>query len=265
MELFSCLAILLLTYISAVSAAQITFTNTKRYLFDTDGKQIDAYGSKVSNFNGSYYLYGNSFSTTGVANGVKAYRSADLNNWQFLGNILSPALTQTCTMGIGGCGRPHMLHKGMTSRYILWLNVGSDGYVVATASSSSGPFSALASNAVLDPQFKALQPADFAIEANGTDAYLVFSALNFRIPDAGSIWPPIAQTLHISPLNAEYTNTTGISYPIASSANDLVDNETESPDLAFYNEYLYVSASNTCGYCNGSIGLMYRSKSIKGP
>ena len=29
-------------------AAQVTFTNTRRLLFDVDGEQIDAYGSKIN-------------------------------------------------------------------------------------------------------------------------------------------------------------------------------------------------------------------------
>lgn len=62
-------------------AAQITFTNTQRLLFDVDGNQVDAYGSKVNWFNGSYYLYGNSFSTTGTPFGIKSYSSTDLENW----------------------------------------------------------------------------------------------------------------------------------------------------------------------------------------
>lgn len=64
----------------AVSAS-VTFDNNRRFLFDTDGRQIDAYGSKVNNFNGKYYLYGNSFSETGVAYGIKSYSSIDLVNW----------------------------------------------------------------------------------------------------------------------------------------------------------------------------------------
>ncbi|CAC9887918.1 unnamed protein product [Aureobasidium pullulans] len=55
--------------------------NNRRFLFDTDGRQIDAYGSKVNNFNGKYYLYGNSFSETGVAYGIKSYSSSDLQSW----------------------------------------------------------------------------------------------------------------------------------------------------------------------------------------
>jgi len=41
-------------------------------------------------------------------------------------------------------------------------------------------------------------------EVLGDEAYLVFSALNFRDPNAGSIWPPIFQSLHISPLTSDF-------------------------------------------------------------
>lgn len=60
-------------------------------------------------------------------------------------------------------------------------------------------------------------------------------------------------------------NTTGVSYPVTSAAFDLIDQETESPDLFIRNGTYYVVASNTCGDCSGSIGLVYRSTSIKGP
>jgi hypothetical protein len=67
----------------AVSSS-VTFDNNRRFLFDADGRQIDAYGSKINNFNGKYYLYGNSFSEIGVAYGIKSYSSVDLVNWYVL-------------------------------------------------------------------------------------------------------------------------------------------------------------------------------------
>lgn len=60
-------------------------------------------------------------------------------------------------------------------------------------------------------------------------------------------------------------NTTQISYPVTSPAQDLIDQEAESPDIFKYGGKFYVAASNTCGYCNGTLGLLYRSDSIQGP
>jgi len=147
----------------------------------------------------------------------------------------------------------------------LWANAGTSGYQVATSTSPTGPFTFLTSPAAIDPKFDGLQPADFAVETIGENGYIVFSALNFRDPRAGSIWPPIFQTLHISELTSDYTNTTQVSYPVRSTANDLIDQETESPDIFMRDGIYYVAASNTCGYCNGSIGLLYRSGSVQGP
>jgi len=97
-----------LAFAAWAQASQVTFTNTRRLLFDVDGNQIDAYGSKVQStwnthtkkfgererrvagelniddcagFNGSYYLYGNSFAIQGVAFGIKSYSSVDLEHW----------------------------------------------------------------------------------------------------------------------------------------------------------------------------------------
>ncbi|KAL1297200.1 hypothetical protein AAFC00_004770 [Neodothiora populina] len=240
------------------------FTNTRRLLFDTDGNQVDAYGSKVSFFENEYYLYGNSFSTKGEAFGIKSYSSVDLESWTYNGFIFNPEEVTVC-QGSGACGRPHIVYNPNTKQYILWANAGSSGYVVASASRPTGPFEFSNITTAIDPQFNGLQPADFTVEIVDGKGYIVFSALNFMDPSAGSIWPPVTQTLHISELTDDLMNTTMISYPVASTADDLIDDAAESPDIFKHDGSLYISASNTCGYCNGSIGLLYRSYSIEGP
>lgn len=249
---------------AAAGAANATFTNRNRFLFDVDGNQIDAYGAKVNFFNGSYYLYGNSFSTTGVAFGIKSYSSPDLTTWQYNGFLFDPTVLNPCN-DIGGCGRPHIVYCSKTGKYVLWANAGSSGYIVATSASPAGPFAFLDSTASIDPKFAELQPADFAVEAYGDKAYIVFSVLDFTSPNAGNLWPPIFQTLHISELTPDFQNTTLVSFPVASSSFDLIDQETESPDLFITNNgTFYIGASNTCGYCNGSIALLYRGEGING-
>ena len=268
MKLLSTLCIftscLLRTIQASTLGATASFANNVRFLFDVDGNQIDAYGSKINYFDGKYYLYGNSFEVTGTAFGIKSYSSVDLVNWAYEGFLYNPFSENPCN-NIGGCGRPHILYNQKSQKYILWANAGSSGYIIATSSSPSTGFEFASSTAAIDPKFEGLQPADFAVESFGDEAYLVFSALNFRDSRAGSIWPPIFQTLHISPLTEDFMNTTLVSYNVSSSDFDLIDQETESPDIFKRNGIYYVAASNTCGYCNGSIGLMYRSESIQGP
>jgi hypothetical protein len=126
----------------------------------------------------------------------------DLEHWKYEGSLFDPFTNNPCSQE-GGCGRPHIIYNANTSTYILWANAGSTGYQVAASSSPIGPFTFLNSTAAIDPQFDGLQPADFAVESFGNKAYLVFSALNFEDPRAGSIWPPIFQTLHVSELTPD--------------------------------------------------------------
>ena len=71
---------------------------------------------------------------------------------------------------------------------------------------------------------------------NGT-GYLVFLALNFADPRAGSIWPPIFQTLHVSKLTDDFLSITQTSFPMRSDAFDLVNQEAESPNTFKRNGY----------------------------
>lgn len=93
------------------------------------------------------------------------------------------AVTQC--LAAGGCGRPHIVYSPKSKNYVLWANAGSSGYLVATSSSPKGPFTFSNSTAVIDPKFADLQPADFTVEVIDGKGYLVFSALNFRGPNAG--------------------------------------------------------------------------------
>jgi hypothetical protein len=264
MLLYSLLGAFLLFKSVTCEPAQVSFNNQIRFLFDTDGNQIDAYGSKIQLFDGKYYLYGNSFSLTGVAFGIKSYSSVDLVNWAYEGFLYDPYSTTPCDQ-TGGCGRPHILYSQKSEQYVLWADAGSSGYIVATSSSPSTGFVFSNETAAIDPKFDGLQPADFSVESFGDKAYLVFSVLNFEFSGAGNIWPEIQQTIHISELTDDFMNTTQVSYNVTSSNFDLVDQEVESPDLFVRNGTFYVAASNSCAYCDGSIGLLYRSDSIEGP
>ncbi|KAK0125145.1 hypothetical protein ONS96_009009 [Cadophora gregata f. sp. sojae] len=58
-------------------------------------------------------------------------------------------------------------------------------------------------------------------------------------------------------------NTTGPAYHIVTNS-DLVDMEAESPDIFKRGDYFYITASNTCGFCTGTLLVVYRSKNISG-
>ncbi|KAJ5738024.1 hypothetical protein N7493_001179 [Penicillium malachiteum] len=260
--LFSRIALLSVGLLSQLALGTTTqFSNEQRFMFDVDGNFIDAYGSKINY--GKYYLYGNSWSIKGsAAYGIKSYSSMDLVNWNYEGFLFDPTTTDACS-GSGGCGRPHIIYNTKTKKYILWAN--SDGYVVATSDNPATGYKFLGSQPTLDPVVAKLNPADFAVELINNEGYIVYSGLNFTDASAGSLWPQISQSLYIGHLTSDLENTTTVAYDVKSEANDLVDNQAESPDLIYRNGIWYVFASNTCGYCSGTLAIVYRSPSIQGP
>ncbi|KAE9371196.1 glycoside hydrolase family 43 protein [Stipitochalara longipes BDJ] len=224
---------------NAAAQGTAVFSNTRRFMFDVNGNQIDATAGKISY--GKYYLYGNG------AGGVNAYSSIDLVNWAHEG-----------ALGYGG-SRSHIIYNAASKKYIVWADgAGASGYIVGTSTSPVSGYTAAGVAAVdANPTF---QKADMAVEVIDSKGYLVYSTLNFQDPRAGSMWPAIYQTSHIVQLTDDYLSTTKMSYNVTSAAFDLVDNQVESPDL-FY----HVSASNSCGLCSGTISVLFRSKSIQGP
>lgn len=240
--------------VGAASPGNVTFNNDNRYLFDVDGNHISAYALKIYNFEDRYYAYGLDFTSgTGLDRPLVSWSSVDLVNWKSEG-VLSEIIG----------GRPHILFNPTSQEYVLWSNPAA-GYEVATSSAPNAPFYTDKGLAALDPQFAGLQPADFTVTTIGDQGYLVWSALNFRDPRAGSLWPPLFQTLHVSPLTADFLNTTQTSTNVTSAGFDLVDQEAETPNLFVRNGIYYIAASNTCGFCAGSIGVVYRSASLDGP
>lgn len=108
------------------------------------------------------------------------------------------------------------------------------------------------------------QGGDFSVAVINGTGYLAYSLIDFTTLGA-SIWPPFLQSIYLQPLTSSLTNTTGTPSHVISSAGDLVDFEAESPDVFKRGDWYYVSASNTCGFCTGTLLVIYRSKSITGP
>jgi hypothetical protein len=71
--------------------------------------------------------------------------------------------------------------------------------------------------------------------------------------------------MYVQELTPDFLNTTGPSTHAVSSAGDMVDYECESPDIFYREPYFYIQASNTCGFCQGTTMIIFRSKNITGP
>ncbi|RDW89646.1 hypothetical protein BP6252_01678 [Coleophoma cylindrospora] len=265
------LALLSLTFLrlTAVSAADITatFTNGNNFIFDTDGNAIDSTSGKIDFLNGTYVWYGLSFACAKEFCGILSYSSPDLVHWENNGFLFDPNTTEIANLCggslTGNCGRPHIVYNEADSEYVLWVNAQAPGYALFTSKSATSGYVPLAQRALVGVQGPATMAGDFSVEVINGTGYLAYSLLDFTKTGA-SIWPPFLQSIYVQELTADLKNTTGDAFQIM-PVGDLVDNEAESPDIWQRGDYFYVTASNTCGFCTGTILIVYRSTSIQGP
>lgn len=260
---------LTLNRLTAVSAADITatFTNGNHYIFDTDGNAIDSTSGKIDFFNGTYVWYGLSFACAEEFCGIVSYSSPDLLHWENNGYLFDPNTTEIAALCYGSltgnCGRPHIVYNAAEEEYVLWVNAQAPGYALFVSNSATSGYVSVKDRALVGVQRSATMTGDFSVEIINGTGYLAYSLLDFTTTGA-SIWPPFLQSIYVQQLTTDLKNTTGEAYQIM-PVGDLVDNEAESPDIWQRGDYFYVTASNTCGFCSGTILIVYRSKSIQGP
>lgn len=258
-------AALLLASSATAASVTKTFSNNDIYKFDTDGNNIGLTNDKIDYLGGQYVWYGNSFDCGLSFCGIKSWSSPDLTTWKANGYMFDPNTTtiQTVCFESGDCGRPHIVYNNQTQKYVMWVNSGSPGYVTFTSSSPTSGYVMSASRALIGYQPTAHQGGDFSIAVINGTGYVAYSSIDFTTLGA-SIWPPFLQSIYVQQLTSDYLNTTGSAYHVA-PLGDLVDYEAESPDIWKRGDYFYVTASNTCGFCTGTLLVVYRSKSYQGP
>ena len=115
---------------------------------DTDGKPIQAHMPRLFFENGVCYWYGLDKSrTTGDMKywhwGVRCYRSADLYNWEDMGSLIPPDLTdESSTLSPKNMlDRPHILRNPATGKYVCWFDgCHSQCATVLVADAFTGPY-----------------------------------------------------------------------------------------------------------------------------
>ncbi|KAA8567505.1 hypothetical protein EYC84_007981 [Monilinia fructicola] len=236
-------------------------------MFSTDGDLIDSTSGKIDYFEGQYLWYGLNFGCGKKFCGIESWSSTDLITWSSNGLLFDPTENATATLckGDGDCGRPHIVYNPASSLYILWLNAGTPGYAIFTSSSPTSGYVLEPTRALVgyQPNPQTDQAGDFSVAIINGTGYIAYSLIDFKTLGA-SIWPPFKQSMYIQKLTNDFMNTTGNATSVI-PVGDLVDYQTESPDIFYRNGYYYISASNTCGFCQGTILIMYRAKNIAGP
>jgi Glycosyl hydrolases family 43 len=255
--------------VSAVALVTTTFSNSIHYQFDTDGNAIDLTSAKIDFLGGTYVWYGLAFGCGQAFCGITSYSSSDLQTWHFNGFLFDPNTTiiqSLCSVPLSGnCGRPHIVYSKQNNNYVLWVNQASPGYRLFTSNNPTSGYTMLQDRALVGFQPPGpFQAGDFSVQTINGTGYLAYSLIDFTTTGA-SIWPPFNQSIYFQELTPSMLNTTGSLSHVVSAALDLVDFEAESPDIFKRGDYFYITASNTCGFCTGTLLIIYRSKSIAGP
>ncbi|WP_455501341.1 family 43 glycosylhydrolase [Gemmiger sp.] len=148
---------------------------------DTSGRRIQAHGGALYYENGYYYWYGeNKDRTTGQSEvwtwGMRAYRSADLCNWEDLGLFILPDFSnRNAPMHPAShADRPHIIKCVATGKYVCWIKHSGEAacFSVMQADSLLGPYE------VKQHHYRPFgyKVGDFDISVCGETAYLYMDA-----------------------------------------------------------------------------------------
>ncbi|KAL8286989.1 hypothetical protein RQP46_003995 [Phenoliferia psychrophenolica] len=249
----------------------ITVRNSQTLRFDVDGNgPLDVGNHKLTQLNGQFIIYETTYGCgyewcllhcIPTAHALHPDTSPDLVHWVKQGPLFSTEIYSTlcaATASSVSCGRPHVVFNAKSQKYVLYLNQGPDGYTVLTSDSPTSGFVVASTPTVA---VDALVHGDFTVEVVNGKGMILYTAFDFS--GGGSIWPPFHQRMYAQYLTDDYLNTTGQAFRIASAADDEVDLSQESPDIFLKDGLFYVTATVTCGTCNGTLAIVYRSASLE--
>ncbi len=87
---------------------------------DTDGNVMHTHGGSILKVGGYFYWYGEHRYTSYVSRGISCYRSGDLVNWAYRGDILSDSSNPELSPSY--MERPKVIYNAATNRYVLWFH-----------------------------------------------------------------------------------------------------------------------------------------------
>lgn len=177
--------------------------------YDDSGVLVEAHGGDIIYTNGWYYWCGASCNKQYIASlpdlratiGVWLYKSKDLYNWKFVGNILPNA-------GQNGLVRPHIRFNPSTGMYVCWareygIPSGSSRMAVAQSSNIESGWSWVHTSVNVNSHSP--QDCNFFVDDDGITGYLVYNG--------GSA------ALMISRLNSDWLTTDGTEVSIPNSGS----------------------------------------------
>jgi len=102
-----------------VAAAEGVIVNGTQFK-DTSGNVIHAHGGGMLKHGDYYYWYGEYRDDSNLFLGVSCYRSKDLVNWEYRGEVLS----RNSAPELNHCNieRPKVMYNASTGEFVMWMH-----------------------------------------------------------------------------------------------------------------------------------------------
>jgi sucrose-6-phosphate hydrolase SacC (GH32 family) len=212
---------------------------------DVDGKPINAHGSGILFYEGTYYMFGEikkgktwlvpnqSWEDYRVpAGGVSCYSSKDLVKWKYEGVALSPVTGNKMNDLDTGkvIERPKVIYNSNTKRFVMWMHIDANDYSssqagVAISSVPEGPYTYLGS---IQPNGQMTR--DMTLYKDDDEkAYLIYASESNK-------------TIQVCLLSNDYLSPTK-NYNRITAAHD-----REAPAIFKYNGKYYLITSGCTGW-----------------
>ncbi len=223
---------------------------------DTSGNVIHAHGGGMIKYGDYYYWYGEYRDNSNYFLGVRCYRSTDLKNWEYRGEVLKPSSASE----LNKCNveRPKVMYNASTKQFVMWMhwedgiNYGQARAAVAYCNTPDGnytyqgSFRPFVNSGVTDHGLPGYMSRDcnVFVDTDGTGYFISSSNENMD--------------LHLYKLTPDYKG-------IASLAAKLyVGKQREAPCLIKRNNYYYLITSGCTGWSPNQTKYAYSTSLTSG-
>lgn len=222
-----------------VTAAGDTVTNGTQFK-DTSGNVIHAHGGCIVQYEDYYYWYGEYRDNSNYFLGVRCYRSADLVNWEYRGEVLKPSSAsdlKRCNVE-----RPKVMYNASTKEFVMWMHwengtdYGQARAAVAYCKTPDG-------NYTYQGSFRPLKGT--GVTDHGLDGYMARDCSVFVDTDGKGYFIAAANEnmdLILYELSPDYKSIASIKTKL------FVGNQREAPCLIKRNGYYYLITSGCTGW-----------------
>lgn len=100
-------------------AAPVTIANGTQFT-DGSGSPVHAHGGGVLKVGSYYYWFGENRNADNTFRYVDAYRSTDLQNWEFRNHVLSQS--SSSELAAANIERPKVMYNASTGKFVMWMH-----------------------------------------------------------------------------------------------------------------------------------------------